>query len=91
MEKIIIEVIGYLGMLFVISSFLTRKIILLRFLNIIGGLLSCLYGALSFFVLKQTGLPTMFLNLILVIINTTMITGWYFNKKKKEENKNDSN
>lgn len=86
MEKIIIEIIGYLGMVFVISSFLTRKITLLRFLNVIGGILSCLYGALSFFILKEAGLPTMILNLILVTINVSMPIRWIINQKKQTSN-----
>lgn len=94
MEKIIIEIIGYLGMSFVITSFLTRKITLLRFLNVIGGTLSCLYGALSFFYLKEAGLPTMILNLILVTINVSMPIRWYIhhkkNKTKYKEGENDN-
>lgn len=61
------EIIGYIGMAFVISSFLMKKLFWLRLLNIVGGTLSCIYGFLT------KTYPTAILNAILILINLFMI------------------
>lgn len=77
------EVIGYLGMFFVILSFLLKNMTWLRLLNMIGGSLCMIYG----FVTKTY--PTAILNLILVIINFCFLIKYYITKNKKEVNKQD--
>ena len=74
----IIELIGYLGMILVIASFLFKNIKLIRIVNITGAILSSIYG----FITKTY--PTAFLNLTLIIINITMLI-IYFKKEKKQK------
>lgn len=77
---IIIEIIGYVGMAFIILSFLFENALRLRVLNTIGGSLSATYG-----ILTKT-YPTMVLNILLVIINIVMIVYILrLRKKKKQE------
>lgn len=70
------DVIGYVGMGFVICSFLMRKITWLRVLNIIGGLLSCVYGFLT------KTYPTAILNLTLILVNLGMLLRWILTQRK---------
>lgn len=70
------EVLGYLGMTFVLISFLMKDIKWLRGLNIVGGTLSCIYG-----ILTKT-YPTAVLNLLLVIINVVFLVKAHINTKK---------
>lgn len=73
------DLIGYLGMAFVIISFLCKRLSLLRILNLIGGSLCMVYG----FITKTY--PTAILNLILVIVNL-WYTIIYFIKKRRGDN-----
>ncbi len=77
--KIIVEAIGYLGMAFVILSFLMKGMKLLRIFNIIGGLLCLAYG-----IITKT-YPTAVLNLILVCVNMSFPIRFYIISKKKEK------
>lgn len=80
-EQIWIEVVGYVGMAFVLVSFLMTKIIWLRILNLIGAICCCIYG----FITKTY--PTAILNSALIAINAAMPIRWLIvNKirKKKE-------
>ena len=76
------ELIGYLGMIFIVVSFLMKKVTLLRFLNVIGGALSCIYGLLT------KTYPTMALNLILVCINFSFPVRYYIHAKKEDKDNN---
>ena len=78
--QIFFEIIGYLGMAFVLSSFLMKNIMWLRILNIVGAVLCSTYGFVTY------TYPTAILNLLLIIINVAMIiTDVVKNKKAKKE------
>ena len=83
MQEIINEVIGYVGMAFVVSSFFMQNLKWLRILNIIGGSLCCAYGFLTH------TYPTAILNLLLVCINISMPFRWFIVEKKKEKDNKD--
>lgn len=57
------EIIGLLGTLFVLISFLMKEVKLIRIINIIGAMLFVVYGLLI------GALSTWLLNAILVIIH----------------------
>lgn len=57
------EIIGLLGTLFVLISFLMKEVKLIRIINIIGAILFVIYGLLI------GALSTWLLNAILVIIH----------------------
>lgn len=75
------ELIGYIGMAFVLVSFLMRDIKWLRIFNLIGGTICCVYGFVT------NTYATAVLNLCLVIINFTALIIYYIrvNKKNKEQ------
>ena len=85
-EQIWIEVVGYVGMAFVLVSFLMTKIIWLRILNLVGGTCCCIYG----FVTKTY--PTAILNAALIAINLVMPVRWLIQNKikKKKETEGDN-
>ena len=58
-----IEIIGYIGMVLVLCSFLMKKIKWLRIVNCCGAVLSSIYGILTY------TWPTAILNISLTIIN----------------------
>ena len=70
-----IELIGYVGMIFVILSFTMKNIVLLRTFNIIGAILSCLYGFLT------NTYATLMLNAALIVINGNILIYSYVRKK----------
>lgn len=76
--ELVIEIVGYVGMAFVILSFLFGDVLKLRILNVIGGSLSAVYGFLT------KTYPTMALNIALVIINLVMIVCVLKTRKKKK-------
>ena len=57
------EYIGYLATILVISSFMVKKIIMLRALNTIGALLFCYYAMLI------ESMPVLFTNVLISAIN----------------------
>lgn len=71
---IFIEVIGYIGMLLIVSSFLFKDVKKIRILNIIGAVFSVIYG-----ILTTTGATTC-LNLTLIVVNTIKLLS---DKKEK--------
>lgn len=71
-----IEVIGYLGMGFVLCSFLMKKLWLVRLVNIVGAILSVTYG-----ILTKTW-PTACLNGALIIINSIYLILYNLKNKK---------
>ena len=77
MLDIIVEVVGYVGMAFVVISFGMKNIRLLRILNTIGAVLCCVYG----FVTKTY--PTAALNVMLIIINASFPVRYLIAMKKK--------
>lgn len=81
MQDIINNIIGYVGMAFVVSSFFMTNLKWLRLLNILGGTFCCIYGFLT-----QT-YPTAILNLLLVCINIGMVIRWYIKHKNKKGDK----
>lgn len=74
----LIDILGYLGMGFVILSFTMKNITWLRIVNIIGAILSAIYGLIT------KTYPTMCLNLILFLINSYFLIV-YFIKKNFEK------
>ena len=84
MQDIINNIIGYVGMAFVVSSFFMQNLKWLRVLNIIGGTLCCIYGFVTH------TYPTAILNLLLVCINISMPFRWFVVEKKKEKKKDES-
>lgn len=74
----LIDILGYLGMGFVVLSFTMKNITWLRIVNIIGAILSAIYG-----IITKT-YPTMCLNLILFLINSYFLIV-YFIKKNFEK------
>lgn len=68
------EILGYIGMALVVSSFFFTDIIVLRLVNIAGSVLSAAF-AFTFIVLSKTTeqLPTAILNSALIIINVVML------------------
>ena len=63
------ECLGYGGMLFVILSFLSKDIMWLRLFNVIGSILSAIYG------FRTKTYPTAILNCILFLINIVYLVG----------------
>jgi hypothetical protein len=57
------EYIGYLATILVITSFMVKKIIMLRALNTIGALLFCYYAMLI------ESMPVLFTNVLIGAIN----------------------
>lgn len=73
------DIIGYAGMAFLVVSFLMKNMVLLRVLNMIGGILSCVYG----FITKTY--PTAILNIILVTINIIALIIFFAKKHKAKK------
>ena len=76
-----IEILGYAGMTFVCFSFLMKEIAWLRIFNILGAVLSCIYGILT------ATYPTAVLNGILILINVIYLIKYFVNKNKKDSKK----
>ena len=72
------EIIGYAGMAFVVASFLFKKILVLRFLNLVGAILCAIYG-----ILTKTW-PTLALNASLALINGIYLTYYSIQQQKKK-------
>lgn len=70
---IVKEIIGYIGMVFVVGSFFFKDINKLRIVNTIGGIICCIYG-----IITKT-YATMALNIACVLINMFYLL--YKNKK----------
>lgn len=62
-NDVFVKCLGYVGMLFVILSFLSKDITWLRLFNVIGSILSAMYG------FRTKTYPTAILNCILFLIN----------------------
>jgi len=75
-----IDILGYVGMAFIIISFLFKNSLILRSVNTIGSALSATYGFLI------AAYPTGALNSILTIINVVFLIIYFINKSKKVEN-----
>ena len=73
----IVEVVGYIGMAFVVVSFAMKTIRVLRILNTIGAVLCCAYG---FFTKTY---PTAILNALLILINLSFPVRYLITLKKK--------
>lgn len=74
----LIDILGYLGMGFVVLSFTMKNITWLRVVNIIGAILSAIYG----FITKTY--PTMCLNLALFLINSYFLITYFITKNLKK-------
>ena len=74
----VIDVVGYLGMGFILFSFLMKKIKWIRFINLIGGILSCVYGFYTH------TYPTAILNLSLICINLIYLIIIIINERKEK-------
>lgn len=71
-----VELLGYIGMFFILISFLFKKSYTLRVMNSIGGFFSCCYGIFI------EAWPTVILNLVCLCINTYYIIREIDNKKE---------
>lgn len=71
-----IDLIGYVGMLFVVLSFVFTNIKYIRTFNIIGALFSAAYGSLT-----GTSATTL-LNIVLIVINALHLIN-SFRKKSR--------
>lgn len=71
------EVIGYTGMLFIVSSFFFKNIKRLRIFNNIGSLFCLTYGILT------TTYATVALNAVCFIINVIQLIKIYKEKNRK--------
>ena len=83
-EGIWVDVIGYVGMGFVLLSFLMKKIQWVRIINMIGAALSLTYGILTLTI------PTAALNGSLLAINAVFVSLFFIKQakeKKAAENK----
>lgn len=76
MENLFIEALGYIGIAFVILSFIMKDIIWLRLFNVVGAVLSCFYGFLT------KTYPTAILNLSLLLINVGYLIKYFIDKHK---------
>lgn len=76
--SILIEIIGYLGMVIVFASFLAKDIKLVRIINMVGSLLCLTYGILTL------TLPTAILNGGLFLLNASMLLMAYYKEKKSK-------
>ena len=72
-------------MAFLVVSFLMRNIVLLRMLNMMGGILSCVYGFLT------KTYPTAILNIVLVTINIIALIIFFAKKHKVIKEVKDKN
>lgn len=63
-----LDIIGYIGMAFVVLSFMCKDIKNIRKLNIIGAIFNVVYGLIT----KTSA--TALLNLVLIIINIIHLT-----------------
>ena len=73
------DIIGYAGMALLVSSFLMKNMVLLRSLNLLGGVLSAIYGFLT------KTYPTAILNIILVTINLIALIIFFMKKHKAKK------
>ena len=74
------ECLGYVGMLFVILSFLFKDIKWLRLFNVIGSILSAIYGFLT------RTYPTAILNCILFLVNIVYLVVYSLRGNKNDKN-----
>lgn len=74
-----IEILGYIASFFILASFLTQKILVLRSLNSIGAFLFLFYG------IYQEQSSVIFINISIVIINIFYIVREI--RKRKNEQK----
>jgi hypothetical protein len=81
--SIIFDIIGYVGMAFVLVSFLLSDMKWLRIINMVGGILSLIYGILT------NTLPTAILNASLVTINGLHLAPTLINEKKAKSVNNE--
>lgn len=72
------EIIGICATLFVLLSFLMKKITIVRIINIIGAILFVIYGVLI------NAFSTWLLNAILIVIHIVYLTTDLVKKKKNK-------
>lgn len=76
-----IDILGYIGMLFVLISFLMKDVKWIRIVNMVGGTLSCAYG-----IITKT-IPTACLNAALIVINLIYLIIIFRKEKKSRQEK----
>ena len=74
-----VEIIGYVGMAFILISFTMKDIKVVRAINMVGAILSLIYG-----ILTRT-IPTACLNASLFIINSIYMIIYIRNKRKEKQ------
>ena len=82
-SKVVFEVIGYLGSLFVLASFLLKDIKWIRIVNIVGAVFFVIYGFYT-----QTW-ATAFMNFALVLVHIFYLVKMYLDNKKANNEKKD--
>ncbi len=81
--KVVIEVVGYLGCIFVLTSFLLKDIKWIRIINIVGAIFFIIYG------INTNTWSTALTNVMLVIVHIIFLVRMYLAKRqelKKIEN-----
>ena len=76
---IIIEIIGYLGSLFILASFLMKDIKRIRIINLVGTLLFVIYGMFT-----KTW-ATVFMNIALIGVHSYYLIKMYLDKRKPDK------
>ena len=74
-----IDIIGYAGTAFVVLSFSMKKVVWIRIVNMIGSVLSLIYGVF------MNTCPTAILNGFLLVVNTIFLILIYLDKRRKEK------
>ena len=75
-----IDILGYIGMAFVLASFLMKDVKWIRIVNMVGGTLSCAYGIITHTI------PTACLNAALIVINLVYLILIFRKEKKNQKN-----
>ncbi len=73
------DIIGYVGMAFVLLSFLMPKMVWLRVLNMVGSAFSLAYG------IATKTFPTAALNAALLLINGFLLIHWLISSYKAKK------
>ena len=78
-SKVVFEVIGYLGSLFVLASFILKDIKWIRIVNIVGAVFFVIYG-----VYTETW-ATAFMNFALVLVHIFYLVKMHLDSRNAKE------
>ena len=79
-----IDILGYIGMVIVVTSFFFKNIKLIRIVNMAGCVLCTIYGFIT------NTYPTAALNIALFIVNIIMLAEPVIKDKRKQKKLNES-